>query len=187
MKTKYILHGGSAQHINEENDKFFKEILKETSDNLNILLVHFAGSPERAELNKQIDTEHFVRVKGGKKLHFEIAEEDTFLNQIKKADIVYFGGRTTVKLLETLKKYHNLEKYFLGKVIAGESAGSNFLCTYCYSKSGGGVVRCLGILPLKMIPHYEDKNKKYKKELENIGKDVEFLALSNYQFKVFTQ
>ena len=92
MKTKYILHGGSAQHTNEDNDLFFKEILKFTSDKVKILLVHFAGTEERKELNWERDTAQFIRNKGDKEIEFQLAEEDKFLEQITNSDVIYFGG-----------------------------------------------------------------------------------------------
>lgn len=182
MKTKYILHGGSAQHVNAENEKFYKEILKNTKDNLKILLVHFAGEPERSELNKQRDTFQFNNVKESKDITFEIADHNIFINQIKRSDIIYFGGGTTVKLINELKKYKNLKELFINKIIAGESAGMNFLAKYCYSKSGGGVIPCLGFLPIVTIPHYQPGD---EKKLTNIPKDMEILLLPNYQYKVF--
>jgi len=47
MKTKYILHGGNAQEVNEENDLFFGEIIKDFSESANVLLVQFAAIDEK--------------------------------------------------------------------------------------------------------------------------------------------
>ena len=106
--TKYILHGGNAQKTCIENDLFFSEILKESSTSPKILLVHFAGRPEKAETNKTMDIAQFEKVKGIKNLKFEIANELTFVNQISNNDIIYLGGGTTGKLLATLKNYSTL-------------------------------------------------------------------------------
>ncbi len=182
--TKYILHGGAAQHPNAENDKFFREILKNAPDNPKILLVHFASSPEKDHINKERDTAQFTRVKGAGEMTLLEANKETFMEQIKKADIVYFGGGTTVKLVEEMKQFKGLKKAFEGKVVAGESAGMNFLAEYCYSKSGGGVMKCLGILPIKTIPHYTDEFKEAKKELEQIPADFETIALPEYTYIV---
>lgn len=182
MRTKYILHGGSAQHTNAKNDIFFKEILKGTKDGVKVLLVHFAGTPERAMLNKEIDTAQFERAKGDKTLTIRIASEKTFYDQIAWADVIYFGGGTTVKLLKTLQQFDGLKEKFAGKIIAGESAGANFLSTYCFSKSGGGVVKGSGILPIKFITHFDGE---HKEELENMSEDLETVTLENYHYKVF--
>lgn len=99
MKTKYILHGGFAQHINSGNDKFFNEILRDTGDKVKILLVEFAHSLERYEVNFNFDKSQFLRVKGGKNLSFTLANEKFFKEQIKDNDIIYICGGTTVCLM----------------------------------------------------------------------------------------
>jgi peptidase E len=180
--TKYILHGGNAQTPNSENDLFYSEILKDTPNEVKILLVHFAGTTEKSEINKERDTSQFNRIKQDKILTFEIADESKFIDQIHNADVIYFGGGTTPQLLSVLKKYTNLKEALEGKIIAGESAGANFLASYCYTKSGGGVVKGLGILPIKIIPHYSGE---HKEDLEVIPDDLEIVLLGNYQFKVY--
>jgi peptidase E len=179
--TKYILHGGNAQTINLENDLFFKEILKDTPTEVKILLVHFASPIERSEINIERDTFQFNKNKEEKNLKFEIAEESKFIDQIKESDIIYLGGGTTPQLLGVLKNYVNLKEAFEDKIIAAESAGANSLSTYCYSQYGG-VMKGLGILPLKVIPHYKGD---HKEDLETIPDDLEIVLLGNYQFKVY--
>ncbi|MFA6013226.1 MAG: Type 1 glutamine amidotransferase-like domain-containing protein [Desulfobacteraceae bacterium] len=182
MKTKYVLHGGSAQHVNAENDKFFTEILNGAGDRVRILLVEFAGSDERKERNVAIDTSQFERVKGSRELTFEVADRDIFLNQIRKADVVYLGGGTTVRLVEVLNHYPELRVAFEGKIIAGESAGANVMATYCYSKSGGGVMKGLGLVPVKMWPHYKEER---NEEFESISRELESLLLKDCEYRVF--
>ena len=97
--TKYILHGGNAQHQDPRNDEFFKEILKDAPINAKVLLVHFAGRPEKSEINKERDTAHFEKVKEDRNLTYEIANEETFPAQILNADVIYLGGGTTTRLL----------------------------------------------------------------------------------------
>lgn len=182
MKIKYILHGGNAQHANSENDKFFAEILKDTNDQVKILLVEFAGRDEKIDSNFKTDKAQFLRVSGEKEPIFELATQGNFIKQIKKSDIVYFSGGTTIRLMDKLKEYKNLDGSFSGKIIAGESAGANSLSAYCYSKSGGGVIQCLGLVPVKTIPHYEKGIESYFKD---VSPDIESLFLPEYKFKVF--
>ncbi|TSC88123.1 MAG: Uncharacterized protein G01um101416_146 [Microgenomates group bacterium Gr01-1014_16] len=182
MKTKYILHGGNAQHINSENDKFFAEILKDAKDRVKILLVEFAGRNEKIDLNYQTDKSQFERVAGDKELIFRVATELDFIEQVKKSDVIYFGGGTTIRLMDKLKEYKNLGDLFSGKIVAGESAGANSLSTYCYSKSGGGVIQGLGLVTVKTIPHY---TKGMETVFRDITSDIESLLLPNYKFKVF--
>lgn len=182
MKTKYILHGGNAQHVNSENDKFFAEILKDTKSKVQILLVEFAGRDEKIDLNYQTDKSQFERVAGDKELTFEVAAQLNFIEQIKNSDIIYFGGGTTIRLMDKLNDYKNLGDLFSGKIVAGESVGANSLSAYCYSKSGGGVVQCLGLVPVKTIPHYTEG---MEVNFKDSYSDIETLFLPEYKFKVF--
>ncbi len=180
--TKYILHGGDAQIFNNENDLFFREILKDCPNNPKILLVYFAKEVDRIPKNKAEDVEHFEKNKESKQLSFEIASEEYFLNQINNSDIVYIHGGSTVKLMSVLSKFENLQNHFKGKIVAGESAGANALSTICYSPSVDLVVKGLGILPVKIIPHYLP-GKEIK--LEGARQELELLLLSVYKYKVF--
>ena len=48
MKTKFILHGGFTKgKTNEDNSKFYIEILKDAPEGVKILLVCFAKDDER--------------------------------------------------------------------------------------------------------------------------------------------
>ncbi|SRR5260221_14652271 len=92
MTTTHILHGGSAQHINSENDLFFKEILKRTKlNNIKVLLVHFASDLEKLEANIEKDSGQFNRNKGNRKLNFTEAKKEKFLEQINErfGDTIY--------------------------------------------------------------------------------------------------
>ncbi|MBP9798289.1 Type 1 glutamine amidotransferase-like domain-containing protein [Candidatus Woesebacteria bacterium] len=184
MKTTYILHGGSAQHVNSENDPFFKEILKKTSNNPRILLVHFASPPERLESNKERDTSQFLRNKGNKKLIFIEAVEVKFIEQIAQSDVIYLGGGTTGQLISALSTYRDFADSCKGKIVAGESAGANVQASYCYSKSGGGIIKGLGMVPVFMYPHYEKGGEK-EIDLTQIPDSLERLFLANYEFRVF--
>ncbi len=180
--TKYILHGGFAGHVNEQNDKYFKEVLKTTSRKVNILLVYFAKELDRIPKNKAEDVYQFERNRGRKRVKFEVAEENTFLEQVNCADVVHFHGGDTLKLLSTLLKFPNLKEMFEGKIIAGESAGAYVLSTYFYSKTSGGVFQGTGLVPVKTICHYEGVN---KEKLDGVGEGLELLLLADYEYKVF--
>lgn len=183
MKTKYILHGGDAQIINKENDPFYAEILKDTPDKLKILLVYFANDAERNEERKMGNVEQFNRVKGNKNIEYEIAKEDVFLDQIKKSNIVYIRGGSTPVLMKALSLFGDLKEAFEGKVVSGESAGMNSLVKYCYSKSGGGVTKGLGIINIKTISHFDGV--RGIKELEKVAPDLESCYLPNFRYKVY--
>jgi peptidase E len=182
MTTKYILHGGFADQENRENDIFFREILKDTPNNLKVLLVLFSAEDNKVEEYKKRDLIQFEKNKGNKNISYEVAQENNVASQARNADIIYIHGGKTLKLLNTLLKESNLAEAFKGKVVTGESAGAYVLSTYFYSKTVGTVTKGLGLVPFKTICHFEGKN---VEKLESLPAELETLLLPEFKFKVF--
>jgi peptidase E len=187
MSTKYILHGGNAQDKNEENAKFFREILSNYPNKANILLVQFAAIPEKQDIYKERHISQFENVSDGRKLNYQVADVNEFIEQVKWGDVLYLcgssGGGATLRLFDTMNKFDNLKELFEGKTVAGESAGTNTLTALCYSKSGG-IVHGLGLVPAKSIVHYELSD---EKDLENVESELDTAYLKSYEFKVYNQ
>lgn len=183
MKTKFILHGGfhKGQEV-EDNSKFYAEILKDAPQSAKVLIVPFAKDSERIIPTTQRVIGEFNQVKQDKNLSFEVANEQSFTREIEQADIVYFQGGKTLKLLEALKKFPNLKDSLGGKIVAGESAGANVFGEFFYSPSADKVDEGLGFLPVKIIPHYSDE---FKGKLDNVGDNLDLLLLKEYEFKIF--
>lgn len=182
MNTKFIIHGGFNKNKTDENNSlFYSEILRDVSDGAHILLVPFAKDEDRIIPATEKISKEFQSVSEGKTLHINIATRDNFLNQLSEANVIYFHGGVSTKLLESLKPYGDLSSYFEGKIIAGESAGANILSTYFYSPNANQVLEGLKVLPIRMIPHYtEDK----KDKLNGYGDGIETVFLPEYEFKV---
>ena len=181
MKTKFILHGGFIPGGKQENDDFFQEILKDAPEKAKILLVYFAKESDRVAKNKEEDIGQFNKNKGNKFLSFEVATEELFPEQVKKADVIYLHGGHSGKLLEALKNFSNLKQLFAGKIIAGDSAGANVLVSAFYSQKIGAS-EGLGLIPIKIICHYLAEN---KEKLNKIKPNLETLFLLEYQVRVF--
>lgn len=182
MKTKFILHGGFTPGNQQENNSdFYKEILKDAPEKVKVLIVPFAKDPERIPITTERVKGEFNAIKNGKEIDFEVANEESFLEQIKSTDIIYFQGGTTLKLLGVLKKFPEMKDLLAGKTIAGESAGANVFGRFFYSPSANVVSEGLGILPLKIIPHYKEE---YKDIFKDINQDLESLILKEYEYKV---
>lgn len=183
MKTKFILHGGFKKgKTDEDNTAFYSEILKNADADSKILIVPFAKDLERIIPTTEKVMGEFNRVKGNKNLSFEVATEESFKLQLQSADIVYFQGGTTLKLMTVLNNFTNLKEIILErKTVAGESAGANALCNLFYSPSAKGVYQGLGILPIKIIPHYVPE---YTDLFGTRGSHLETLYLKEYEYKV---
>jgi peptidase E len=184
MKTKYILHGGgsfSSDKI-EENREFFSEILKDVPEEANVLLVPFAKDTDRIPEAITKIIENFNKAKTQESILFEIANEEDFPLQVRSADIVYFHGGISTRLLKTLKNFPDLIDLLEGKIIAGESAGANVWGTVFFSPNANAVLDGFGVLPIKIIPHYSEEK---KGKLDGVGEGLEEVFLPEYGHKVF--
>ncbi len=183
MKTKLILHGGfNVEKKDEDNSSFYKEILKDAPENASILLIPFAKDADRISLATQKVASEFTQNKWQKNINVVVASEKDFLSQLQVAEVVYFHGGVSSKLLDALKSYSKLGERLKGKIVAGESAGANVLGRFFYSPYVDSVFEGLGILPIKIIPHYKEE---YEGKLDDVGVDLETVRLSEYDFKVF--
>ncbi|MBI4262502.1 Type 1 glutamine amidotransferase-like domain-containing protein [Candidatus Uhrbacteria bacterium] len=180
MKTKFVLHGGFSREKapTQEDDAFFQEMLKDAVQDVKVLLVYFAEREEKVQLRIGQDQEQLNKNKGSRVLHFKVAAEETFIHDCAWADIIYLHGGRTVKLMEALKKYQNMGQVFSGKIIAGDSAGANVLRHWFYSKNSKEIGEGLGILPLKIVVHYEDG---IPNPLADVEPALETLFLREYQ------
>ncbi len=183
MSIRYILHGGNAQDVNDENDLFFKKILEPFSGQVKVLLVQFAAISEKQDIYKERHIGQFNRSKGDRILSFQVADEMGFDEQLEWADVVYLSGSSggTMRLLNVLSQVKDLGIKLQGKTVAGESAGANVLSAHCFSRSGG-VIPCLGLVPVDFIPHYQSGD---EAALRSLNDDNEHLYLKNYEFRVF--
>ncbi len=183
MKTKFILHGGfNPGQTNEDNTDFYKEILKDAPEGAKVLLVPFAKDIDRIPSATQKITSELNGNKWQNNIIVEVANEDDFMQQLQSADVAYFHGGASLKLLEALKQYPNLEEALVGKIVAGESAGANVWSKFFYSPKADVVTEGLGILPIKITPHYK---KEYEGKLDGVGQYLEGLFLPEYEYKTF--
>lgn len=180
MNTKFILHGGFVPGIEQQDDRFFQAMLEGTPENVNILLVYFAEPTDKVHLRTEQDTQELNTNKGSKNLHLRVASETTFEADCAWADVIYLHGGKTVKLIDALSHYPNLHQMFLGKRIAGDSAGAHALGVLCYSKSSHMIRKGLGIIPANIAAHYDDGPNPF------VGTEsgVETVLLHEYETKV---
>jgi len=182
MKTKVIVSGGYADEPNELNALFFQEILRDTADEITILLILFSKPDSEAGIKSKVVIQQFDRVKGNKKIHYVIANHDDLEQQISESDVVYVRGGFTLQLIDAIAKHPKFVDLIKGKILAGESAGTYLFSDYFYSKSEGGVFRGLAILPIKTICHFESEN---EEQLDNCPEGLEKLLLKDYEHKVY--
>jgi peptidase E len=183
--TKYILCGGFDKTDTLEDrlaktKNFYNEVISETPETIKILLCTFAK--EDKDGVQSVDRiKKILSTISHKNIEYVISDDINFQKQVTEADIVFFLGGRTEKLLSSLVRYENLKTLLKDKIVAGESAGANILCTKSYSPRAEKVINCLSFLPIKVIPHYKEEYKNILLEEDNL----ERLILREYEYKVY--
>ena len=180
--AKYILHGGFDKNIEYIRGEFFQEVLRDTPVDVKVFLVFFAEYEEYLQLRIEQCKGQFNSNKGLKNLEFKMATEENFLEGCAWADVIFLSGGRTANLLESLKKFQNLDQIFKGKIVAGDSAGANTLGHSFYSRKTKEINEGLGILPFKIIVHYIDD---MGNPLRDVEPNLETVFLKEYETKVF--
>lgn len=153
--TKYVLNSGGIKRYPELKKKFHKELIKGLGDNPKFLLCNFAQAREEWEAKFQGYCDTIVEdMPRGVKPSFELALPAAFSEQCHKADIIYIHGGDD-HLLQYWMRQFDFVELFKGKVVAGNSAGSDMLATHHWTCDWRACADGLGILPIKFIPHYQ--------------------------------
>ncbi len=189
--TKYILAGGYLHNASDGGRAFCEELIKNINKKpVKILDCMFARFLNSWEIKFKEDGEFFSKYIN----NFELilASQENFLEQVKSADIVFLRGGETELLLERLNKTGNWVKELEGKTLVGTSAGGDVISKYSWNLDLKKVEECLGLLPIKFIPHwhsdYDSPNIDWQKafqELKEYKEDLPIYALKEGEFKVF--
>jgi peptidase E len=189
---KYILHGGCTSTDNELNRTFYEEIARDVPDQGTVLLCYFASKDEDNSGRFNEDSERIKEQSQDKNLKFIQANEEDFIDQLRQSDALYMRGGSTPKLLGILNKYDNLKDKLEGKTVAGSSAGAYVIGKFSAfhdDESGGKVRKGLGLLPFRVVCHYESvdlpPNPEALELLMNTEPELEVVLLRDFEWKVF--
>lgn len=192
--TKYILHGGFTHIDNELNRAFYEEFARDIPNQGTILLCYFASKDEDNARRYAEDIEKIEQRANGKIFKFLMANEKDFIEQLNQSGALYLRGGSTPKLLSILNKFSNLKERLDGKTVAGSSAGAYAIGKYSAfhdDDSGGEIREGLGLLPLRVVCHYESKelppNPGALKILMNTHQEFDIVFLRDFEWKVFSK
>ena len=194
--TKLVLIGGGdvgRGNTSYETELIDKEIVKMTDkETPNFLFIGLASSFSDSyyDTMKKIYQELGCQTVYLKKKNI-INNRDIVESKINNADIIYFCGGDTIKLINDLKEYNLVsllkEVYLKGTILVGMSAGAIMLAKEGYSDSlklrdesdKYTFVEGLGFIDIAICPHYNElsKKKELKEDLLNTSKKV--YALEN--------
>jgi len=178
--TKYFLNSGGLKNNPEKALKFFNEIISGLGNKPKILYCFFAEKRENWEEKFELYKKGFLEIIGEKvEPDFQLAFPDKFVKQVKDCDIVLIHGGDDHLIQYWLSKF-DIPKIWEGKIIATNSASSDALAKSFWTCDWRQCMDGLGILPIKIMPHYKSnfgKNdprgpidwKKAYDELKNFG------------------
>lgn len=150
--TTYILADGADESYPEYIAQLSRVVHAEIA-RPRILSCGFSSDDSKAEekfpKRKKIFEEKFGNIS-----EFVMAKKDSFIEQVRAADVVYFHGGSTNSLVDAMQAYPNIQKEYAGKIIIGSSAGANYLSSCGFSPSVNGVGQSGGIVEVAVVVHY---------------------------------
>lgn len=192
--TKFILHGGFTRELNELNDGYFQEIVRTLKDGDKVLMVLFARKAEEYDELFEREVNNIKRNAGHKKLESLLADRKKFIEQVKESAAIVILGGETEQLKEVIRSYPEFLDTIKGKVVAGSSAGAYLFSTVHSSASEGGIYKGLGVLPIKLVCHYQSESGRFdyvgEDELQKVVEypgNLELVVLKDFEWRVFTQ
>jgi len=155
MMTKYILNSGGIKREPRLKKLYHQEIVQGLGNAPKFLLCNFAQGREYWD-TKFLGYCEAIRedMPEGVTASFELAVPATFAEQCKRADVIYVHGGDDHLLRYWMSRF-DVPELFTGKVVAGNSAGSDLLVKHHWSNDWRECGDGLGILPIKFIPHFE--------------------------------
>jgi peptidase E len=196
--TKYVINSGGLRNNIPSAKKFVAEIVKDLGNEPNILFCFFAQPREDWEEVFPIYAKGFQDwLPDNIQPKFELAFPDKLENQIKTNDAIYIHGGDD-HLLKYWFSHFAIPDIWKNKVVATNSASTNILAKSFWTCDWRQCFNGLGILPIKVIPHYKSafgKNDprgpidwdKAHDELKAFGENkLPIYALKEGEYEVFT-
>lgn len=189
--TRLILVGGYPHKAPDGGKAFCEEVVKGVEGPIRLLDCLFARPKDNWEKAYAQDKEFFTTHLPGRQLVIELAQIETFAEQVREADAVYIRGGTTRTLIEILNSIPNWKDGLEGKTLAGSSAGADAIAKYYYNLDTLELETGLGFIEAKMIPHWNsDYNapninwEQAKQALENFHEPLPVYTLAEGEFVV---
>ncbi len=184
--TKYFLHGWKVSLSTDQNKLFFQELFKSFDKKVNLLCVYYAKGTWDWEKLFDNDKKQIPLFCSNLDFNFSIADENTdiFIEQIKSADVILLKWGMTQDLFRYLNKVSNLKKIWSWKIVGWSSAWAIVLSEYYYDWDLDSYNKWLGILPVKMITHWDEKVFKKLDGLKKLWEDMEVYTIAEGEFIV---
>mgnify|MGYP002631485908 CR=1 FL=1 len=185
--TKYILHGGLSIEDNTKNSKFYQEIFKGITLLVTILMVYFARADNKRQELFNIHKKLLVKNNPDQEINFVYASDDIeeFREQVKQAQIMFVEGGSSERLIKHFQQLSDIKELIQSvAVYVGSSAGASIIAQYAYPSTDDQIQERLGILPIKIINHYDDTKADRLQKLESMHPELKTYALVECEFIV---
>jgi hypothetical protein len=149
--TTYILAGGNDRASRGYWTDLASAILHDKP--LRVLSCMFAR-PKEIWQETYDGYQSFFKMAFGDDMTSVLAQTDSFVDQIKAADVIYLHGGDTRLLKKLLSQYYNLQQLLEGKIVIGSSAGAQFLSNKYWSCGTRTLGEGSGFTDLNTIVHY---------------------------------
>lgn len=191
MSSKFLLHGGATDLPTQENILFLKELVAKHNTEKKILFVYLAREEEKWSELEAKDVAKFSSFLNKKleKSDYTIASgiKHTLSEQIKAADVVFIRGGLTLTLLEYFKQFsvEELKQLFANKTVGASSAGAYIFSKYYYSNSTNTIEEGLGLIPVKIVCHFEESLEDKIINLDQAGEKMPIFKIPEGKYEVY--
>jgi len=191
--TKFVLVGGYPYKAKDGGKAMCEEAVVGLTEQIKILICLFARKKDEWKKLLKDNSDFFKRNLPNKKLEFTLANEEDFLEQIRKNDLIYFSGGDTVDLVSVLDKIKGWQEKLKNKNIMASSAGTDIFSKYSYDIELFKLTENYGLVPLKTIVHYGSEKytpqigwENAHKKLDEYKEKLPVWALAEGEYKSIT-
>lgn len=161
---RLILMGGRPWFAEDGGKKFVETLFRYHPRQVKLAFCIFAQPESDWEETRAVNISMFDKFKGDRSIEYQTMTDDNFADVSAWADIIYLPGGVTSVLSDRLASKGDLATVWDGKVIAGASAGANFMCEGYISLNQKTYGRGLGWVKATGIPHWRSDYDNYTDE-----------------------
>lgn len=191
--TKYVLIGGYASKAADGGKAACEEMVKGFQEPIKMLICLFARPAEGWASKFEEDKAFIAGHLPGRAIHFRMASVEDFAQEVAWADVIYLRGGDTPTLMTLLNKDRSWLQHLTGKTVVGTSAGACVVAAYDYDLDHHHFSKNLGLLPIKVIPHFRsdyggpttDWDGMYRDLAGYQDQSLEVVTLREGEFRVF--
>ena len=156
--TKYILIGGYIHKAQDGGKAFCEEVAKSFSHKQPIKILDCLFARDRQDWNERFENDRDFFLKHSENFQIELADSESFLEQVKASDGIFFQGGSPRQLMNLLMGVGDWASELDGQVVIGSSGGADTLCKYYAVGKTGNIGEGLGLLSIKIFPHWKSES-----------------------------